>query len=314
MTDLSIIIVNYKTPDLTRRCIVSILDTIKISIKYEIIIIDNESREATLSDLPNGNDNIHLISLKENMGFGRANNIGISKSNGKYLLFVNSDIVVHDNTIDECFRQVEKDPEIGVLGCKLAYADGSVQKSVYYDAGSFKSILVNNLFINYCWGYQEKKLNAIMGSFMLIPRVVIEKTGGFDPDFFMYSEEIELCRRITKQGYKIHFSENVSALHLHEGSSVNKKKTLRQRFLSNALLYIKLHGVFGYFLYHLLFFFNIIANFPVMWFVNKNYRIEYRQEYFEVAYGYFSNFFVYLTIPFLYSKKRGKGLRILKSS
>ncbi len=310
---LSVIIVNYKTYELTKKCTESILNTIHDIIDYEIIIIDNASGDSSRNIQNLKPEKIKWIGLNENLGFGRANNVGILTSKGTYILFVNSDIIVLENTIKFCISVLEDNPEIGVLGCKLTYPDGSHQKSVYYEAGSFKSILVNNLFVNYLFGYQAKKMNALMGSFMLIPKTVLEKSGYFDPDFFMYSEEIELCRRIVKCGYQIKFTDQVSAIHFHEGSSNNKKANLRQRFLSNALLYLKLHGLGGYFFYHLLFFLNIFSNFVVMWFISKNYRSEFKKNYFESTYGYFSNFFAYLSIPFYYNNSYGSGKRFLTS-
>jgi len=308
--DLSIIIVNYKTPHLTTLCIESVYNTFKKA-DFEVIVVDNNSEDDSEITVKSKFPEVTWISNSTNEGFGRANNIGIKKATGKYILFLNSDIIVLPNTIDLCLKRIKEDDYIGVLGCILLNEDNTLQKSVYYDAASIKSLIVNNLLINYFFGYQNKKINAIMGSFMIIPRTVIEKVGSFDPDFFLYSEEIELCRRISKAGFKIEYFEGAKAYHKHEGSQANKKMNLRQRFLSNALLYYKIHGIFGYSVYHLTFIMNTILNFIFMWFINSSYRKEYHKEYYETTYGYVSNMFLYLTIPILYKKKMGDGKRML---
>jgi len=309
---LSIIIINYKTPELTYRCIESIKKPVNEALVYEIIVVDNNSGDNSEITVKLKFPEVIWISNNNNEGFGRANNIGIKKATGKYFLLLNSDIIVLPNTIDICLKRIKEDDYIGVLGCILLNEDNTLQKSVYYDAASIKSLLVNNLLINYFLGYKNKKINAIMGSFMLIPRTVIEKVGSFDPDFFLYSEEIELCRRISKAGFKIEYFEEVTAYHKHEGSQTNKKRNLRQRFLSNALLYYKIHGVLGYSVYHLIFFINTILNFILMWFINSSYRKDYQKEYYETTYGYISNMFLYLTIPIFYKRKIGQGRRMLR--
>lgn len=309
--ELSIIIVNYKTPLLTTFCIQSVINTIK-EIKYEIIVVDNNSNDDSEKKIKSKYPEIIWVQNKINEGFGRANNKGIDVSKGKYLLFLNSDVQVCEKTIDTCLNFCEENKNIGVLGCTILNEDNSLQKSVYFDAASFKSMIVNNLLINYFGGYKNKKINAIMGSFMLVPKTVIEKVGSFDPDFFLYSEEIELCMRISKAGFKIEYFKEATAYHKHEGSQTNKKMNLRQRYLSNALLYYKIHGLLGYSIYHLTFIINTILNFILMWFINSSYRKDYHKEYYETTYGYISNMFLYLTIPIFYKRRMGNGKRMLR--
>jgi len=305
---LSIIIVNYKSPQLTIRCISSIKRTVSKNTEYEIIVVDNNSEDNSENIVKQNFADIQWINNKKNEGFGRANNIGASISKGKYLLLLNSDMILQENTIEACLNEIEKKPEIGVLGCKLVNEDGSFQKS-YFTVARFRDLLDRNIVFNYFIKESEKKIEALMGSFMMFPKYVFNEVGGFDPDFFMYSEELELCHRISKNGYKICYFDKVSAIHKHGGSISDKSWGYKQRYLSNALLYYKVRGLFGYLLYHKLFLLNTFTNFFSMWFLDKNYRRDFWQQ----QKAYFSNFGYYFLIPFLYKRKSGCGERILKA-
>jgi|LSQX01.2.fsa_nt_gb GT2 family glycosyltransferase len=305
---ISIIIVNYKTPDLVIRCLESIFEN-PPSLRFEIVIVDNGSQDGSFEKISQDFPSVKWFQNERNVGFGRANNLGISISTGKYVLLLNSDMIVTPRTIESCLNEIENKPEVGVLSCKLVNEDGSFQKSTY-SVASFRKLLDQNLFINKLWPMGKEPVEAVQGSFMLIPRKVLDEVGGFDPDFFLYSEEIELCHRIAKAGYSIHYFDNVSAIHKHGGSITNNSWGLKQRYLSNALLYFKVRGVFGYLLYHCLFLLNTITNFFAKWLLDKNYRKGYGQ----IQKAYFINFTHYLKIPFLYGRKPGNGKRILRAS
>ncbi|MBS4014676.1 MAG: glycosyltransferase family 2 protein [Bacteroidetes bacterium] len=291
---LSVIIINYKTPDLLLRCINSI--KLPKSIPNEIIVIDNASNDDSKQIVTNQFPNIIWIQNPINEGFGRANNIGVSIAKGEYLLLLNSDMILQENTILCCLQEVKKHPQIGVLGCKLLNEDGSFQKSMF-SVASFRKLIDQNLIFNYFLPLKKEKEDAVMGSFMMIPKKVFQEVGGFDPDFFMYSEELELCHRISKAGYKIYYFDKATAIHKHGGSISNKSWGNKQRYLSNALLFYKVRGLFGYLLYHKLFIGNAVTNFFAMWLLDK----EYRKSFYKEQKYYFSNFVYYLKIPFLYS-------------
>ena len=305
---LSIIIVNYKTPLLVVRCIESIIQTISHEIFYEIIVVDNNSNDDSEKIVKNIFRDIIWIAKAENDGFGRANNVGIKASKGEFLLLLNSDIVVCKNTINESLKKIEENKEIGILGCKMLNENGTVQKSVYYNFANIKSQLENNLLFDYFFKFNKTQYRAIMGSYMLITKKVLDKSGLFDPDFFMYSEEIELCIRIKKHGYALNYFEEVYAYHKHGASSTNTKLTAKQRLVSNALLVYKLNGVIIYFVFFILSFINTLTNFYLMWFLDKNYR----KSFFESEKLFYSNFFYYLAIPFIYSRKIGNGRKLLR--
>ena len=303
---VSVIIVNFKTPYLLTRCIEKIYSNSNF-ITVECIIIDNASNDNSELITKEKFPDVIWINNPSNEGFGRANNIGALSASGEYILFLNSDAVILNETLIECIKKIESDPLIGILGCKLLNPDGTPQKSTFSIA-SIRKMLDQNLIINKLWPMGEEPAEAVMGSFMLIPRKVLDECGLFDPDFFMYCEELELCHRIAKKGYRIEYFDGATAIHEHGGSTTNKEWGMKQRYLSTALLFLKVRGYSGYLLYHLLFIFNAATNFFAMWFLDRNWR----RDYLQAQQYYFSNFGYYLMIPFLYSPKPGNGKRMLK--
>ena len=305
--NLSIILVNYKTPELTKRCIESIYIS-HISIEFEIIVVDNCSKDDSEKMICSKFPAVKWINNIENTGFGRGNNLGVFYSKGQHLLLLNSDIILETNTVEECLEYFRRNENIGVLGCKLLNEDRTIQKSTYQYIGTYIGVLKENILLDYFVRFKETKVHAVMGAFMLIPKKVFEEVNGFDPDFFMYAEELDLCRRIEKRGYKIIYLDSVSAIHKHGGSSKGSDWATKQNYLSTALSYLKVKGVGGYFVYHFLMCINFISNLALLWKMDN----QYRRDFWENQRNYYSNFIYYLKIPFLYSKEQGNGKRVLK--
>jgi GT2 family glycosyltransferase len=303
--DLSIIIINYRTPKLTVRCIESIASI--SSLNFEIIVIDNHSEDNSIPFIRSKFQTINIIENNENEGFGRANNLGATIAKGQNLLFLNSDMLLKNGTIEYCVNYLKTNSQIGVMGCQLRNEDGSIQKSTYTNVGKLKSILFRSVLISYFFREGKSEIEGVMGAFFLIPAKVFHEVNGFDSDFFMYGEELELCRRISKKGYSIVSTTAVEAIHKHGGSSNGSDWGSKQNWLSTALLFYKINGLGGYFLYH---FFQIavfLMNFSVLWKMNRNYR----KGFWEECYYYFSNAGYYLMIPFKYSKKQNSGKTFL---
>lgn len=308
MPELSIIIVNYKTPELILRCLDSIDQNNGLDI--EIIVVDNNSQDDSVELIKKVHPDVKLIENPINEGFGRANNLGVGQASSEFVLLLNSDMIVEPGSLEKGLFILKHDPSIGVLGCKLVNEDGSNQNSRYFHAGDCKGVLKDNLVYDKLFYKKPSELKAIMGAFMLMPKRVFKQVGGFDPDFFMYAEEIELCHRIRKAGYRIVYTEEIKAIHKHGGSSEGSRWSRQQNLLSNALLYLKIRGLAGYFVYHFLFQLTTITNLVFMWKLDQ----QYRKDFIGFQRDYFSNFFYYLKIPFLYSKQRGSGTKFLKRS
>jgi GT2 family glycosyltransferase len=306
--NLSIIIINFNTADSTLKCLKS-LEIIE-TLCHEVIVVDNNSDDNSVQIINERFSSITTIQNEENEGFGRANNLGFKSSSGEYLLLLNSDIIIESGSLEKCLEILRSNPSVGVLGCKLLNEDGSIQNSRYYHAGDFEGILKDNLLYNKLLYKKPTELKAVMGAFMLIPRHVFEKVGGFDPDFFMYAEEIELCHRIRMAGYKVQYTDEVKAIHRHGGSSEGSNWSRKQNLLSNALLYLKVKGVIGYMFYHALFQLTTITNLMLIWKLDS----KYRKDFLLFQADYYSNFLYYLKIPFIYAKQWGSGKSYLKRS
>lgn len=306
MLALSIIIVNYKTPHLLLRCIDSVKNTIG-NITHEVIVIDNYSQDNSEDLILRKFNDIVWINNSSNEGFGRANNIGIKKAKGEYILLLNSDIILLPKTIEHCLNAIRVDDRIGILGCNLLNEDGSIQKA-HFSIASFSYLLNQNLIIDKFFRLKEPKHNAIMGSFMLFPKKILNEVGLFDPDFFMYCEELDLCHRIIKAGYEIKQEKEVSVIHKHGGSSSNQEWGIRQRYLSNALLFYKIKGLWGYLFYLFISLLNTATNFIAMWFLDHNFR----KAFLSSQKAFYKNSFYYFSIPIFYKQNIGNGKRLLK--
>lgn len=213
MTELlSIIIVNYRTPDLTKECIRSVKQFTE-NIDYEIIVVDNHSGDGSISLIGSAFPELHIIEMPYNAGFARANNRGIEHSVGDTVLLLNSDTLVHDNSIGNCYREF-MESEYGACGVQLLYVDGSPQiTGSYFMKGSLNFLLlvpgIGNLVkkLGTAAGVKkphvpdsssEVEVDWINGAFLMVKKPVIEKVGMMDEDFFLYAEEVEWCYRIRK--------------------------------------------------------------------------------------------------------------------
>lgn len=285
---LSIIIVNYNTFELTCNCIRSIRET--TGIDYEIILVDNDSKECDPDEFLRVFPGLRLIKLKENVGFGRANNRGVQESKGKYVLLLNSDTIVNPGTINETVDYLETHPNVDVLGCKVLLENKVAQNTVFKYEGenkitaAVKYLIKRNsffvairLFCNSLLSgksklvtrpntsapipvraqevelnvYNGAKIGLITGVFLLLKRGVYLETKGFDPDFFMYFEETEwFANRLSK--YNLVYYHFATIIHFHGGSDVYHKMNL-QFYASSYLFWYKMGYVQGvlYFLYML---------------------------------------------------------------
>ncbi len=307
---VSVIIVHYKTPELTAQCLDHIYKASLRDDQVEVIIVDNDSQDEAGFALTRDFPQIKWIESPENIGFGRANNLGVEVASGAYILLLNSDVILNSSTLHLCLNHAQRIPNLGVLGCQLLNEDETNQKSVWHHVGDFTYLWKQNLLLQKLWPLADKEIKGIGGAFMLIPKKVLDQVGGFDPDFFMYSEELELCHRIRKARFELVFYPEASAIHLDGGSGEGTSWSQRHKHLSNALLYYKIKGFFGYLLFLVFRICNTAMNFASMWFIDK----QYRKAFWNVEYYFYANFARYLTIPFLYSLKTGNGKRQLRLS
>lgn len=233
--DLSIIIPSFNTRQLIVNCLDSILEHTQ-GINYEIIVVDNGSNDGSIEEIKKyskKNPHILLIDARENLGFGKANNLGVKKSKGEYLLFLNSDTLLFDNALKQSIDGIKSLKKMGVYSCKLLNKNKTFQAS----GGSFPTLLnviAWQLFIDdlpiigdlipsfhpkQSAYSQNREIDWVTGAFMIVPKKVFDQVGGFDENIFMYTEEMELDYRISKLGLKVYYQNSPAIIHLGGASS-----------------------------------------------------------------------------------------------
>lgn len=242
MIDVSIIIVSYKSIDEILANIESIKNNIT-SLSYEILVVNNYVEDSQLSVTLNEFEHVRVIEAKANLGFGRANNLGLKEARGKYILFANPDIIFLSD-INELIYLLERDPCIGLIGPATFTVDRQVLPSCG-EYPSIKNLVADNFFLNHLfpkikwWGNfsmkyfdfkKTREVDWISGAFMLGKKTTFELIDGFDKDFFMYSEDVDLCWRLKKAGFKIVFSDKASIIH-NVGHAVENKSINKARFI-----------------------------------------------------------------------------------
>jgi hypothetical protein len=241
--DLSIIIVNYNTSKLTMGCIESVKKSIK-NLDYEIIVVNNSDKPEQSKILHQNQPNDVKIIDSKNRGFGTANNSGAKAAKGEYLLLLNSDIKVSDNSIFLMFKFLTKHQEIAALSPLLYQEDGkTLQKHFFGSFPTFGSLTFRrwrgreaNLSVEYFYS------NMISAAAMMIKRSIYNQMGGFDQNFFMYCEDDDLCRRLMKAGYKNAVLTGAKIIHLEGSSSTTNKKRLRMYYKSQSYYWQKHNG------------------------------------------------------------------------
>jgi GT2 family glycosyltransferase len=259
MLDVSIIIVNWNGKDLLTRCIQAVQSTVK-QVAYETIVIDNASSDGSQAMVRQAFPDVILIENAENAGFASANNQGMAIAQGRYLLLLNSDAFVEDNTVDGMAAFMDAHPEAGMSGCKLLYEDRRLQPSAYQfptlKTELYIALQLNALFPRSrefgqfamtWWDFNDvREVEAIMGAFMLVRREAYTEVGGMDTGFFMYSEEIDWCIRFQRAGWKTLYNPAVQAVHLWGGSSKRiREEMFIQLHRSKVQFFRKHYGAFS---------------------------------------------------------------------
>ena len=248
--DLSIIIVNWNTKELVRRCIQSVILHTR-DLVYEIIVVDNHSDDGSVSLIHNSFPSVILIQNEDNLGFAKANNIGIRKSRGRYLLLLNSDTYIKHNIFSEIIHYMDVHPEAGILSPKIVTPDLVPYPMRICSLTPFLSFLkIFNLYF-LCKEYvpdegsQPIEARVVGGSCMLLRKKVIDSVGYLEERFFLYNEEDDFCRRAIRKGWKIVFNPQSYIIHLHGMST--RKKDIYERvqvegYKSDLIFFVKYYS------------------------------------------------------------------------
>jgi GT2 family glycosyltransferase len=221
MKKLSIITVNYNSKELVKE-LVSSINKSEVDFGIKIIVVENSQED--LSDIAG----ITYLKNKGNLGFSNGNNLGVTQAVGEYVWFLNPDTTVDPDTIAFMLEYMDKHPEVGVATPKVVLQDGRLDKNCRRrfptPLNSLKRFLgLEGYFINTPEDW-ETEVDSVMGSSLLVRRVVGEKIGWWDEDYFMYGEDLEFCWQVKHLGFKVMYVPNVIVRH-HHGASSGLKQT-----------------------------------------------------------------------------------------
>lgn len=232
--DLNIIIVNWNVKDLLRKCLKSIYETTS-RVSFEIFVVDNASTDGSVEMVKEEFPQVKSIANKENLGFPKANNQAIRMSSGPNILLLNPDTVVLQDSLKLMVRYLDTHPETGVVGPKILNPDGSIQYSCarqipkFYHS-LFEVTLLSKLFPQSklfnsrnmgWWDHNSSRdVECLCGACIMFKKGVFEKVGLLDEKIFMYMEDTEICYRVLRAGFKIHYLSNAKIIHWGGKSSL----------------------------------------------------------------------------------------------
>jgi GT2 family glycosyltransferase len=221
MPDLSIIIVSYNVRDYLLKCLASIQQHIA-GVDYEVIVVDNDSSDGSADAVAAAFSNVMLVRSPSNLGFAKGNNLGYEKSSGGFVLLLNPDTEIKANAISETLSFMKKEPRAGIAACRIVGSDGKLQKSIH----PFTTVLRNiawALFIDRFLFPEHRKshyyqsapfsVDSVSGAFMLVRRSALGDGPLLNPDYFMYSEEKDLCLRLKRAGWDTWFVPGAEIIH-----------------------------------------------------------------------------------------------------
>ncbi len=272
MLDLSIIIVNYNTKEFLKKCLTSILSSIDGKLNYEIVVVDNASTDDSPSAISNFQfpiSNFEIILNKKNVGFSKANNQGIKVSQkSRYILFLNPDTVMQENTVEEMVKFMDSNKDAGAATCKLVMLNGEIDDASHrgfptpwnafcHFLGFSRIFPKSRIFAGYNLGWMDMnkthEIDALAGAFMLVRRIAGEEAGWWDEDYFFYGEDIDFCYMLKQKGWRIYYVPTVSATHykgvsggiksvskeITTASDATKKRVTKWRFDAMRIFYRK---------------------------------------------------------------------------
>lgn len=252
---LSVVIVNYNVKYFLEQCLYSLRKS-AAGIDVEIIVLDNQSTDGSLEYLGSRFPEVRFIENDTNLGFARACNKGLSYSRGEYVLFLNPDTLLAENTLEVCLRFFEYQKDAGATGVKMLDGSGKFLKeskrsfpspmtSFYKLFGLARIFPKSKIFNRYYAGYLDKNKNheidVLAGAFMMIRKEVLDKIGGFDEKFFMYGEDIDLSYRIQKSGYKNYYLAETEIIHFKGESTRRGSLNYVRMFYTAMSIFVKKH-------------------------------------------------------------------------
>lgn len=255
--DLSIVIVNWNTRELLRRCLESIYANVP-PLSFEVFVVDNASIDGSADMVASKFPSAELIRSEQNLGFSAGNNLAIRKASGSYLLLLNPDAELLPGSVQEMVKFAESNPDIALVGPKLLNTDGSLQKNGRMFPGFVREVLgITRIFrlvrhwydINMGWGREDfdspTDVDEISGACILARKSAVDAVGTLDERFFMYYEEVDWCYRMRQGGWRVYYLPSAEVKH-HWAQGVIKSGVLdanRILYRSQYLYFRKHHGL-----------------------------------------------------------------------
>ena len=255
MLSCSVIIIAYNSCDFIPACLKSVRDACE-GIDSQIIVLDNGSNEPIIPEIKNFFPEVEWIDSKENLGFGKGCNLAEKHATKPYLFFINPDTIISKNSFREMLNFMEEHPDAGTVGCRILNEDGTIQwacrrsfptpisavsKTIGLAALFPKSKLLASYNMTYADPDEMIEVDAISGSFFCIRRDVYEKLNGFDEDYFMYGEDLDLCFRTKKMGLHNYYTPVTNILHFKGQSCRTRRWGSYVDFYKAMLIFVKKH-------------------------------------------------------------------------
>ena len=249
---LSIVIVSWNTRELLRECLESVREH-PPGCSFDVWVVDNASSDGSADMVRESFPDVRLIANEENLGFAAANNQAIAESRGEFVLLLNSDAAVRSGAIDALLAETDAHPQVGIVGARLLESDGSVQPSCQHAPSPLRDLVhLSHLDgrlpgINYRtddWDLgQARDVEVVSGACLLARRQALNDAGLLDPGYFMYSEEIELCDRARRAGWRVRYTPHAEVVH-HGGASsaAAAERMFMQLYASKVRFYRRNRG------------------------------------------------------------------------
>lgn len=248
--------VNYNTRDLTLDAVASVYASVQDpTFVVEVIVVDNASVDGSADAIEARFPQVRVVRSSENVGFGRGNNLGATYACGDALFLLNTDTIVRPGAIEHLYRKLNERDDRGIVGPFLENQDGSYQCSMLSFPTVWRTFCVffwlDRLFprvplfadgmMTHVDPLEEHDVDVINGAAMMIRRMIFEKISGFDPEYFMYYEESDLCMRVSNLGFKAHYSPGAHVLHLISQSSRTHPWWFHHILRRSRMIYARKH-------------------------------------------------------------------------
>ena len=253
MVDLSIAIVSYNTKDLLLDCLRA-LHAHTSGIRFDVIVVDNDSRDGTVSAVRDTYPAITIIANQDNRGFAKAVNQAGAVSRGRHMLLLNSDTLVRDQALATMVRYLDEHPDVGAVSCKQWTGEGHLNQTCFPFPSIRDHLFYSALFHRVAPSMQAAAASAqavdctisqdvdwANGACLMVRRSLFEQLGGLDESFFMYFEDADLCRRLSHEGYRVRHLAEAAIVHLIGRSSGRDRDSLQRVWEFSRIRYVEKH-------------------------------------------------------------------------